>query len=255
MIEKLINYYEKEYEEDRRLIKDKAHQIEFLTTIRYFDKVFPNGAKILDACAGTGIYAFHLAERGHKVTAGDLITYNVSVIEKKQAVAAILEKIYTGSILDLSEFEDDSFDVVLCMGALYHLHEKAEREKAVQECLRVLKKDGILVTSYINRHAVILHNIGDALENMQELLDYKDIGIRDVFYSSTPKEITEMMKNAGLETLYNIGTDGIGYTATAKINNADDINYRKWLDYHFSICEDESLLGYSLHGLYFGRKR
>lgn len=254
MIDQLINYYEQEYEEDRRLSKDKSHRIEFLTTTRYFDKVFSTGAKILDACAGTGAYAFHLAQKGYKVTAGDIVPYNVSLMEKKQAAEPILKKIYTGSILELSEFEDNSFDVVLCMGALYHLHDKTDREKAIQECRRVLRKEGILATSYINRHAVILHNIEDGLSSMEELLDYKDCGTRDVFYSSTPKEIINMMKDAGFETLYNIGTDGIGYMIGSKINNADDNDFRKWLDYHFSACEEESLLGYSLHGLYFGRK-
>lgn len=46
-------------------------------TTRYLDKIINPNSKILDACAGTVIYAFYLAENGHKVTAGDLIEKNV----------------------------------------------------------------------------------------------------------------------------------------------------------------------------------
>ena len=47
-----------------------------------------------------------------------------------------------------------SFDVVLNMGPFYHLITKEQREKCLKECLRVLKKDGLLITAYIPRYYV-----------------------------------------------------------------------------------------------------
>jgi 2-polyprenyl-3-methyl-5-hydroxy-6-metoxy-1,4-benzoquinol methylase len=254
MIDKLSKYYEQDYNEDTRLIKDKMHSIEFLTTIRYFDKVFIDGSDVLDACAGTGIYSFHLAKEGHKVTAGDIIDHNVSIIKKKQMERPILKEIYTGGVLDLSRFEDESFDAVLCMGALYHLSSKLDREKAVEECLRILKRNGIFAASYINKHAVILNSFEDELKNIDELLNYHKDSYSDVFYGSTPKEINHMMDDAGLKKLYNIGTDGISYLIKSKINSANDKSFNKYLKFHFDTCEDKDLLGYSLHGLYLGIK-
>lgn len=254
MLDKLINYYEKEYNEDIRLKKDRAHAVEFLTSIKYFNEVFPQGCKILDACAGTGAYSFYLSRNGYQVTAGDIVDYNVSLIRSKQIQEPILEEIYNGSVLDLSRFEDESFDVVLCMGALYHLKSVTERVKAIKECLRVLKKDGIFAASYINKYAVILHNYGEELKNMDDLLHYYNESYEDVFYGTTPKEITNLIKNEGLRVLHNIATDGIGYLIGSKINNASDSNFEKWLELHFNCCEDENLLGYSLHGLYIGIK-
>ncbi len=255
MTDTLIKYYETEYNEDGRLQKDKAHSIEFLTTVRYFEKLFPEGATILDACAGTGVYSFYLAEKGYKVTAGDIVPYNVSLIEKKQTKKKLLDNVYTGNVLDLSMFDDESFDIVLCMGALYHLHDKAERVKTVRECLRVLKNGGILAVAYINRYAAILYNCEERLANIDELLEYSKIGTKNTFYGTTPKEINEIMTDADIETIYNIGTDGICYTIRSKINDSDDITFKKWLEYHYATCEDQNILGYSLHGLYFGRKR
>jgi len=254
MIDKLRKYYEQDCNEDNRLIKDKMHSIEFLTTIRYFDKVFINGSDVLDACAGTGIYSFYLAKEGYIVTSGDIIDHNVSIIKKKQLETPILKEIYTGGVLDLSRFEDDSFDAVLCMGALYHLKDKSDRGNAVKECLRVLKRNGIFAASYINKHAVILNNFEDNLNNIDELIKYHKDSYSDVFYGSTPKEINQMMDSAGLNKLYNIGTDGISYLLKSKINSSDDKNFNKYLKFHFDTCEDKNLLGYSLHGLYLGIK-
>lgn len=254
MMDRLNKYYEQDYNEDNRLIKDKMHSIEFLTTVRYFDKVFIKGSEVLDACAGTGIYSFHLAKEGHSVTSGDIIDHNVSLIRKKQQETPVLKDIYTGGVLDLSRFEDESFDAVLCMGALYHIKDKSEREKAVDECLRVLKRNGIFAASYINKHAVILNSFQDELRNMDELLEYNRESYSDVFYGSTPKEINQMMENAGLNKLYNIGTDGISYMLKSKINSSDEESFNKYLKYHFDTCEDKNLLGYSLHGLYLGIK-
>jgi len=254
MIDKLIKYYEKEYNEDGRLKKNKAHELEFLTSVKYLDKVLKKGSTVLDACAGTGIYSFYLAKQGHQVTSGDIVDYNVSIIKKEQLQTSLLKDVYTGSVLDLSRFEDNSFDTVLCMGALYHIKDKTDRAKAIRECLRVLKKNGIFAASYINKFAVILHDHEKELKNMDELLQYNKDSYKDVFYGSTPKEIIDLMNTSGLKSLYNVATDGIAYLIDSDINNSNNDNFNKWLQLHFDVCEDESLLGYSLHGLYLGTK-
>ncbi len=64
MSEQIKSYYEN-YDEDGRLFRDKAHIPEWLTTVRYFDRLFAPGSHILDACAGTGRYSFYLADKGH----------------------------------------------------------------------------------------------------------------------------------------------------------------------------------------------
>ena len=37
-VEKILNNYYNTYDEESRLIKDKAHSIEYLTTTNYIDK-------------------------------------------------------------------------------------------------------------------------------------------------------------------------------------------------------------------------
>lgn len=84
----------KNYDEKGRLHRDNAHKVEFLTTVHYFDRLFKEKSIILDACAGTGAYSLYLANKGHKVTACDLVKHNVEIIkeshesEKLNAAAA-----------------------------------------------------------------------------------------------------------------------------------------------------------------------
>ena len=51
--EKILSDYYKTINEDQRLVKDKAHYIEFLTTIKYIEKYLKNDDRILEIGAAT----------------------------------------------------------------------------------------------------------------------------------------------------------------------------------------------------------
>lgn len=121
--------------------------MELLTAKHYFNKVFPVSGSVLDACAGTGRYSFYLANTGYMVTACDLVPHNVEII-KANPNADKLADSFVCNVLDLTKFAPESFDIVLCMGALYHLRTETERKSAVLQCTRVLKKGGILALAY-----------------------------------------------------------------------------------------------------------
>ena len=53
-----------------------------------------------------------------------------------------------GDAINLENIPDNSFDVVLHLGPMYHLS-KDERELACKEAARVCKDDGILAFAYI----------------------------------------------------------------------------------------------------------
>lgn len=251
-MEELFRYYDG-YDEDGRLFRDNVHQIEYITTISYFNKYFTSGSYILDGCAGTGNYAFPLAEAGHKVVAGDIVPHNVELIREKQRERPVLQDIYTGSITDLTRFADETFDVVLCMGAFYHIGPE-ERRKALAECLRVVKQDGLIVISYVNTMATTLRYIGENLDNMDEVDAWYHNQVDDVFIHMTPSEIEQLIAEYKTEIVAHIAADGIGYMIFNKINEAKKDNFEKWMQLHLRTCEDRSLLGYSMHGLVLLRK-
>ena len=252
MTDQLKEYYEN-YDEDARLFRDKAHLPEYLTTIRYFDRLFQTGSHILDACAGTGRYSFHLADKGHIVTAGDLVEHNVNLI-KSNPKADRLAKIAVCDVLDLTQYKENSFDVVLCMGALYHLESDELKEKAIAECVRICKPNGMVVLAYINKVGAVFRYINEDMSNIDEAVKRFDNSHDSLFFFTTPQKIEIITKKLGLTKIYNIATDGMIYAVGDKLNQASEEDFQKYMEYHYSTCEDESTIGASLHGLWIGRK-
>jgi len=228
----------------------KMHMVEYLTTIRYFDRLFVPGSRILDVCAGAGRYSFYLADKGHIVTACDLVEHNVDII-KANPDADKLADIVVCNALALSRFEDSSFDVALCMGALYHLGKN--KQQAVSECVRVCKPGGIVVLAYITRTGAVLANINEDASNMDALLKMMDDTDESIFFNLWPHEMDDIAEKCGLERMHHVGTDMI-YPVSVKLNDASEESFQKYMAFHHQICEDPSVLGASIHGLWIGRK-
>jgi len=252
MTEQIRSYYAN-YDEDGRLFRDKAHLPEWLTTIRYFDRLFTPGSRILDACAGTGRYSFYLADKGHVVTACDLSEHHIDIIKNKPE-ADKLAGIAVCDVLDLSRFADSSFDVVLCMGAMYHLPTYDEKSQAIRECTRVCRPGGVVILSYLNYYAVVAAELQKGLGNLDDVLASFEDGSDCLWKATTPAKMEKYAKNANLEILHNIGADGISFVLAEKVNAASDEAFEKWMEYIYKNCEEQSIVGYSMHGLLIGRK-
>jgi SAM-dependent methyltransferase len=54
------------------------------------------------------------------------------------------------------QFPDESFDIVLMMGPLYHLVERAQRDLALAEAKRVLRPAGVLLGEVVTRRAWLM---------------------------------------------------------------------------------------------------
>lgn len=257
----MMNYYTL-YDEDVRLEKDNAHKTEFITTTYFLNTVIKENSKILDAGAATGRYSFYYAGRGNKVTAIDLYPSNIDVLKRKWTMCTSKHNLtYTlGDGRDLSAYENSSFDTVLCMGPFYHLSTMEERKKCICECLRVLEPGGVLAVAYINKFAVCASEINRNKEVIYKNLDnIIKTGIefgdeRDIFYYTSLGEMDILMNEFPVEKIQNIGTDGISYLLSDVLNSLNAEEYNLWLNHHLRTCTEESILGYSLHGLYLCRK-
>lgn len=91
--------------------------------------------------AGTGVYSFYYAKRGNEVLATDITPKHVEIINQKiQETKYINLSAEVVNATDLSIYENESFDVVTCLGPMYHLTEEVDRIKCIKESLGVLKK-------------------------------------------------------------------------------------------------------------------
>lgn len=252
-----IFYFYESNDENNRLNRRRINEIEFITTMKYIKDLCPKGSKILDACAGCGVYSFPLAQLEYHVTAGDLVDYNVEQVRCKQKENPVLDYIYSGSILDLSQFDDDSFDVVLNFGAYYHLTDINDREKAIKECLRVLRRGGLFFLAYLNKYSNFIKYNQQWVNDFNVFEEYFEKGYTEnncLFYATSPENVEQTMLTFNLEQLHNVATDGIKFAIRNSINSLSDDVFEKYLKLHYQMCEVKSLLGYSEHALYIGKK-
>lgn len=264
MKEHIINSYENSLEETR-LTSNNARKIEFLNTTRILDELLDDKKKILDCAAGTGIYAFYLADKGHTVTATDLTPRHVEIMNE-----TLLTKPYgmTTAVMDatdMSRFADETFDVVLNMGPFYHLTCEAQRQKCLAESIRILKKGGLLLTAYIPRFYVFQYvalsdkNFLDAGLAKQlvttGVLHHDDAKCfwTDTYYA-TKKEMEQLYKEYDLEITDHFAQDGLTPTFAKTVDDWTDEEFKIWCDYLYSVCREPSLLGASNHVIIVGRK-
>jgi len=262
---KIIEYYSKSNEEER-LSSNNARKIEFITTTNKLEKLIDKNQKILDVGAGTGIYSIYFAEKGHEVVATDFVPKHVDIIREK-VLERNIHNIETAVVdaRDLSQFQDSTFDVVLCLGPIYHLLSEEDRIKCISECLRVLKSDGVLAIAYINKHFIVPYLATVDKKYIKSSLISKVINdgmIRerdeDCFwtdaYFTTPEEIENLVSRYSIKKLSHIATDGLSPMLRDSIDKLNEEEFNVWIEYHLNACEEESILGVSNHGLFIGQK-
>ena len=238
----LINYYNK-HNEDKRLLTKHAN-IEFITAMKYIKDYLKDGYKILDVGAGTGRYSLELQRDGYDVTAVELVKHNLRYIEKKGI------KCYQGNAIDLSRFEDNSFDMVLLFGPMYHLLTMEEKVKALEEAKRLSKKY-IFISYCMNEFAVIYHGFmeGYIKEDIKNLDNsFKVIKDNDNLYSYVRLEDIDYLKDkCNLKRVKIINQDGPTEYIKNIVNKMDDETYELFINYHLSTCERLELLGSGRH--------
>lgn len=141
-------YYDKGNEASR--LNKGAGRLELERTKELVERFIEgSGLDVLDVGGGPGAYASWLSDVGHRVHLIDPIPLHV-----EEATAAGLSA-EAGDARSLKR-GDESADVVLLLGPLYHLPAQTDREAAVGEAIRVLRPGGLLFAAGISRHAALL---------------------------------------------------------------------------------------------------
>ncbi|MCL2671280.1 MAG: class I SAM-dependent methyltransferase [Clostridiales bacterium] len=254
--EPLAAYYSN-YDEDGRLLRPYG-QVEYLTTLRYIERYLTPDAKVLEIGAGTGRYSRALADMGYAVEAVELIEHNIAIFKENLKPEQNI-RIAQGNALDLSAFPDNSFDITLLLGPMYHLYTEADKQRALVEALRVTRPGGVLFVAYCLSDASIVET--GFRRKAFDVADYIRRGkIDPVTFdtSSEPEDIFELVRREDIDRLIeNFPVTRLHYVATDLFTNyiremfteMSDEEFALYLRYHYAVCERADMVGVSHHVL------
>ena len=255
----LTKFYES-YDEESRLLS-RHGSVEFLTTMRYIEKYLQPGMRILEIGAATGRYSHTLARQGYAVDAVELVQHNVDIFNSLTQPGEIIT-IRQGDARDLSAFADESYDMVLLLGPMYHLFTEADQHKALSEALRVTKKDGVLFTAYCGNDATMVCYCF-AREMLREPRYQSLVDPVTFMAAADPSETFALYRREDVEALmasypvtrlHFVGSDMFTNYMRDTVDSWDDEFFDLYLRYHFAICERPDLVGASHHFLAICRK-
>jgi len=272
MSEKLVKKYYSEMglREWRRLVRDPYHRLEFDTTMHFIRKYFPKKGLILDAGGGPGRYTIELGKLGYNVILFDLSPEMLEIAKRQIKRAKVQNKVrqtIQGSVDDLSMFKDNTFDGVICLGgALSHIVNETRREKAIEELIRVAKRDAPIFVSVIGKIAVLVTElvrfpyeieIKKVFQNIRDTGDYHGGYGFAPSHFYLPEELRESFERRKVRILEMVGLEGLS-SGHRKETNRLFRKYPKawkiWWETHLKTCTHPTTVGISEHFLIICRK-
>lgn len=226
MDEPFESYYALGLESER--LTEGADSLELVRTLELLEEVLPlPPAVVLDVGGGPGVYASRLARNGHRVHLVDVVPLHV---EQALAVAAARpDASFTaevGDARDLHGLEDESADVVLLLGPLYHLTEREDRVRALAEARRLVRPKGVVVAAVISRFASLLDGTAYGFLDDPQFVAIVECDLRDgqhrnpepltrpewftTAFFHRPEDISEEVEAAGLRLERLVGVEGPG---------------------------------------------
>lgn len=252
-----LNEFYSHYDEDSRLIL-KHGTVEFLTTMHYIEKYVKAGNRILEIGAGTGRYSHALARQGYTVDAIELVEHNIDVFKRNTQPEENIT-IVQGNALDLNAFSDNTYDITLLLGPLYHLYTEEDKQRAISEAIRVTKPGGIIFAAYVISDGCLLDegfnrgNINVCEYIRDGLLDPETFAAnsepKDLFELVRKEDIDKLMSVFSTTRLHYVASDGLALFMREAVDKMNDDIFRLYLKYHFATCERKDLLGVTSHAL------
>lgn len=255
----LSQFYEN-YDEDNRL-SSQYGMVEYLTTMRYIEKYLRPGMRILEIGAATGRYSHALARQGYRVDAVELVDHNIEIFRQNTQPGENIT-VTQGNAKDLSAFGDDTYDMTLILGPMYHLFTEEDKLQALSEAIRVTKKGGVVFAAYCMGDASIvlygfargqIHNIIDKcmLDPVTFATFSQPWGL---FELHRKEDIDKLRSYFDVTQLHFLATDGYANHMRQTLAEMDEATFQLYLRYHFATCERVDLVGYSNHTLDIFRK-
>jgi 2-polyprenyl-6-hydroxyphenyl methylase/3-demethylubiquinone-9 3-methyltransferase len=195
------------------------HEINPLRLSYIAGKVDLAGQRVLDVGCGGGILSESMAQAGALVTGIDMGAAPLKVAKLHQHESNLKIDYQQTTIEDLSDSEVEQYDVITCLEMLEHVPDPAS---VISACKKLLKPDGHLFLSTINRNP---KSYLFAVIGAEYVLNILPRGTHDYAKFIKPAEMSHWLRESDL-TLMDI--TGMTYNPVTNIYrlSADvDVNY------------------------------
>ena len=255
--EKVLSYY-KDYTnragEENRATSSRSAGLEFHYTKKALIEHIDKNSRVLEVGCGTGYYGLYFADKCKDYLGIDLFQTHIDIFQRKISENGLHNlSCRVGDATNLKGIADNSFDVVCCLGPLYHLPAE-DRESVFDECKRVCKPGGIIAFAYINKIGVY---VGACIQFSEVYPSKKanefvlGLGINDddnaPFYFTTPEEMEGVAARHGLLKIRNMGTDS--FITMGVVDKMDDEKFEIYMALSDEMVKHESCTGMSNHAL------
>jgi 2-polyprenyl-6-hydroxyphenyl methylase/3-demethylubiquinone-9 3-methyltransferase len=178
-----------------------------------------SGKKVVDIGCGGGILAESIAKKGATVTGIDLSEKALKVADLHSLETGVAVRYELIAAEELAAREAGQYDVVTCMEMLEHVPDPAA---IVQACATLVKPGGHVFFSTLNRNP---KSYLFAILGAEYILGLLPRGTHDYAKFITPAELSQQIRNAGLQV---DALKGMGYNPLTKIyslNQDTSVNY------------------------------
>lgn len=176
------------------------------------------GKKVLDIGCGGGVLSESMAKVGAIVTGLDVEADAIETA-KEHAKTENLSIDYICQPVESCTNDLGLFDVIICMEMLEHV---ADPQQVIHHAARLLKPDGWLFLSTINRTLKAYASVVIAAEYVLNILPRQT---HDYDKFIKPSELTAMLRTEGFDATAISGICYQPFTRKASLQSAVDINY------------------------------
>jgi ubiquinone/menaquinone biosynthesis C-methylase UbiE len=264
----IAKYYNTAPEEHR--LAQSWSLLEALRTRELIERYAPKPPSVvLDIGGAAGAYALWLTELGYTVHLVDPVQRLVEEAQRRsEAGPKPLASTRVGDARTL-DFPEQSADMVLLLGPLYHLIEAADRARALSEARRVLRPGGYLFAAAISRWASALDGLSRDLFQDRRFGAIVEQDLRDgqhrnptdrldyftTAYFHHPDDLRTEVAGANLSLVGLYGLEGPGWILSDVPARLEDSRRRTDLLRVARLLESEPLmLGISAHLLVVARR-
>ena len=177
------------------------------------------GKNVIDVGCGGGILAESMAKKGATVTGIDLSDKALKVADLHGLESGVSVRYKKIPAEEMAELEPGQFDVVTCMEMLEHVPDPAS---IIRACTKMVKPGGHVFFSTLNRN---IKSYLFAIIGAEYVLQLLPKGTHDYAKFITPAELTQDVRNAGLDVHT---MKGLGYNPITKmysLKNDTSVNY------------------------------